>query len=139
MSIGSRLTEFLAQIDDRVERLDGKVDAAVEASHVWQLYPQSFVHRREMQQRIRRHAILVQGAACSGQPVIPCWPPKCVVRPIHSDIYNNKNNGEIKVEENRIGDHFSLSSKVTLNFFFLKLILIKLSKCDASIINFEEC
>lgn len=99
--MGSRLTEFLAQIDDRVERLDGKVDAAVEAPHVRQLHPQRLVHRREMQQRIRRHAVLVQGAACSGQPVIPSWPPKRVVRPVHSDVCNKENDGEIKARTDR--------------------------------------
>jgi len=96
VSIGSRLTEFLAQIDDRVERLDGKVDAAVEAPHVRQLHPQGLVHRREMQQRVRRDAVLVQGAARSGQPVIPYRPPKRVIRPVHSDVCNNENNVEIK-------------------------------------------
>lgn len=111
--MGSRLTEFLAQIDDRVERLDGTVDAAVEASHVRQLHPQGLVHRCEVQQRVRRHAVLIQGAARSGQPVIPHRPPKRVVRPVHSDVCNNGNDGEIKAEEGRIAGR-SFFQKISL-------------------------
>lgn len=70
-----RLTKFFAQINHGVERLYGEVDLAVEATRVRQLYSQSFVHRCEVEKRIRGNTILIQSASRSGEPVIPLGPP----------------------------------------------------------------
>ena len=70
-----RLTQLLAQINHGVERFYGEVDLAVEAPHVRQLYSQSFVHRCEVEERVRCDTVLIQGASRSDEPVIPLGPP----------------------------------------------------------------
>ena len=42
------ITEFLAENDNGVESLDGKVNATFDVAHVRQLYPEGFVHRCEV-------------------------------------------------------------------------------------------
>ena len=81
--------QLFAQRDDGVERLDAEIHPAVQVAQVGQLDAQGLVHRREMEQRIRLHSVLIQRRARPRQPNVARRPPERVIRPIGSDIYSN--------------------------------------------------
>lgn len=84
--------ELLAQGDDRVERFHAEVHAAVEEAQVGQLDAQRLVHGREVEQRVRLDAALVERRARPREPAVARRPPQGMVRPVERYICNGNTN-----------------------------------------------
>ncbi len=83
----ARLTDLLAQLHDGVEDWQREVDPGVDRLQVGQLHTRHFVHRRELERRLGRHARLVQRRARRQQPTPSPRPPQRVIRPVTCHVW----------------------------------------------------
>jgi hypothetical protein len=78
-------SQILAELNDRVERFDGKVHFGLDRSAVWELDAEDLMNWSKVKQRICLDPILIKGRASAGQPNVAVWPPEGVVGPVQGE------------------------------------------------------